>query len=252
MNHVIEAADDPSAIASDERITSLISRIGEADFERFDPPADLWDRIAESIGADAERCDARPSGLGLVVEYCIDGDDIITMVGESWAEFAEENNGPEPAASIGSRTLWSYFGNDEIRDLWRLIVERVRTSQIQLQVPLRCDAPDTRRWFEISVTPESAGTVRFRCVCVHEEARAAVPLLDVAAERDEDAPAVPLCSWCGNGHDGSRWLEIGQLVRESRMLESSQLPPIDYGICPDCRDRMSADLLVADQAADQR
>jgi len=251
MKAMIEAVHSPSGTTSDGRILSLVSGVGAADFERCNPPAGLWDRIAASIRADAEGRDDRSSGLGQVVEYCIDADDIVTTVGEGWTEFAEENNAPELAASVGSRTLWSCFGNDEIRDVWRLIVERVRADDIELQVPLRCDAPDTRRWFEVSVTPKEAGAVLFRSVCVYEESRAAVPLLDCAAERADDVAAVPLCSWCGHGHDGSRWLEIGQLVRESRMLESSSMPAIEYGICPDCREAMSVSMLVAAQSGDR-
>lgn len=241
---MIEAGDDRSGDASHQRIRSLISQIGEPDVARLDAPAGLWDRIAASIRAGDEGPSDHSTGVGLVVEYCIDADDIVTTVGDGWAEFAKENNAPELAASMGSRTLWSCFGSDETRDLWRLVVERVRADHVEVQVPLRCDGPDHRRWFEISVASEESGTVRFRSVCVYEESRAAIALLDQAAERAVDAPAVPLCSWCGNGYDGSRWIEIEQLVRESRMLESPQMPPIDYGICPNCRDRMSISILV--------
>ena len=66
---------------------------------------------------------------------------------------------------------------------------------------------------------------------------------EAGIERDGDRPAVPVCSWCGEGHDGSHWRRIEDVVRDLRLLEDL-LPSIDYGICPTCRDLMSAELLA--------
>lgn len=239
-----ESGDDVDAAAFD-RPASVLSQVDSSDLALVDPPEDLWARIEAAIAAEP---DETSTGAGVVVEYCIDADDRVVAVGEDWATFARDNGAPElddgaPGLddSAADRTIWSYFDNDEVRDVWRLLVEQVRASQGVAQVPLRCDAPHMRRWFEMTVTAGPEGTVDFRSVLVFEEPRATVALLSGDVERDRDRPAVPVCSWCGDGHDGSGWRRIEDLVRELRLLED-RVPAVDYGICPGCRDVMSSDL----------
>lgn len=223
------------------RLTGALSRVDDRDHERTDPPDWLWGRIAASIAAET----GRASAAATAVEYTVDADDVVAAVGADWSAFAADNGAPDLAGPPAGRTLWSYFDGDEVRDLWRLLVERVRTDRRPAHVPLRCDAPGSRRWFEMTVTPGPDDSVHFRCTLVFEEERSAVSLLDPEAPRDPSAPAVPVCSWCGQAYDGSRWLDIESLVRELRLLERP-VPPIDHGICPTCRDLMSTDLLVPD------
>ncbi len=233
---------DDVGIDSDEldRLAVIMSQVDDIDFERVDPPDGLWGRIAASIAAAPDRT---PAGAGTVVEYSISADDMVIAVGEDWPRFARQNNAPELVELSPDRTLWSYFDSDEVRDLWRLLIEQVRVTQARARVPLRCDGADMRRWFEITITPEPDNVVHFRSVLVFEESRSAVAFLSDHAARDSDTPAVPVCSWCGEGHDGSRWRQIEELVRDLRLLEDP-MPSIGYGICPTCRDLMSTDLLM--------
>jgi hypothetical protein len=231
-----------------ERIERILSEIDESDFERIEPPADLWARIRGAITADPALAPKEPpfraAASNAGVEYWIDADDVVTDVGQRWAAFARDNSAPELAVPAPDRTLWSYFDHDEIRELWQLLVSRVRTLRRPATVPLRCDAPHARRWFELTVTPEADGRVHFRSVLAFEEDRPAVRLLDPGCERDDRAEPVQLCSWCGRGRHGDTWLDIEELVRATRLLESESLPPISNGVCGACRDEMSAELLV--------
>ena len=225
-----------------QRLRSLMSTVAAEDFERFDPPADLWDRISASI-ASARTPD-------LVVEYWIDADDVVFASGDGWAEFARNNDGSELVDLAPGRTLWSHFDTDEVRDLWRAVVARVRSQQAVAKVPLRCDAPGMRRWFEMTITPGDNDKVHFSSALVVEEQRPTVSLLETHTERLSTAPAVPVCGWCGQAHDGSSWMTVEDLVRSRRLLEQTAVPPIVYGICPSCRDAMSAELLVPAVALD--
>ena len=226
-----------------DRLDLIISQLDRSDFELLDPPDDLWGRIAASVEVGSE---SRPTGSGTVVEYSIDAEDIVFTTDDGWAAFARDNDVPELVELDPTRTLWSYFDSDEVRDLWRLLVQQVRTKQVPARVPLRCDAPQMRRWFEMTITPAPNGVVHFRSLLVFEQPRPSVPFLDQRTNRDEETPAVPFCSWCAKVHDGSKWEEIEVLARDLRLLED-QTPSITYGICPTCRDLMSADLLVAEQ-----
>lgn len=223
-----------------KRLEHLLGQIDLADGERVEPPPHLWGRIAASLADDVDV----ETGAGTVVEYWIDAEDEVLVVGADWSSFARGNQAPELADTTPDRTLWSYFDGDEVRDLWRLLVARVRATRTAAQVPLRCDAPDMRRWFEVTITPGPDDVLLFRSTLVFEEPREPVELLDAFGRRDPDAAAVPVCSWCGDAHDGDRWRRIEDVVRERRLLEQELLPPICHGVCPTCRELMSSDLLA--------
>ncbi|MFT7473974.1 MAG: hypothetical protein ACI81L_000890 [Verrucomicrobiales bacterium] len=231
------------------RIRRILSEVEEADFERVEPPVDVWEGIEASIRSDPGPLSPkeplyRVYPASTVVEYWIDADDAVTDVGRSWADFAHDNDAPELAVPAPGRALWTYFDNEEIREGWQLLVERVRALQEGAQVPLRCDAPHARRWFDMTITPEPNGRVHFRSVLVFEEARPTVSLLDPHSERDDGLRPVALCSWCGQGQHGSLWLDIEELVQTALLLERVLMPPISHGICGSCRDEISAELLV--------
>ncbi|MDW3212601.1 MAG: hypothetical protein R8G01_01275 [Ilumatobacteraceae bacterium] len=240
--------DATGGASAGDRISSVLSELEEADFELVDPPEDVWAGIEAAITSRPAPSQGESGSLDVrtstVVEYSIDADDIVIAVGRNWADFARDNDAPELAAPPSNRTLWSYIENDEVRELWRLLVARVRASQQQTEVPLRCDAPHARRWLRMSIAPEPDGRVQFRCALVFEEARPPVSLLDGTSERDVDLQPVALCSWCGRVEEGSRWLAIEEFVQVTRSLEGSSLPPLAHGICGSCRDRMAAELLV--------
>lgn len=240
------AAEDGATTA---RIRSILMKFEESDIERLDPPADLWDRIEVSIAADAAALSARQPPFRVVpattvLEYRIDANDYIIDIGRDWADFARNNDAPELAVPAHDRTLWSYFENEEVGDLWRLLVERVRAVRKAAEVPFRCDAPNARRWFDMTITPESAGRVLFRSVLTFEQERSPVALLDRRSQRHDRVDAVPLCGWCGRGQHGALWLELEELLQTTRLLEANLVPPVSHGICPSCREEMSAELLV--------
>jgi hypothetical protein len=237
--------------ASVDRIRRLMSELDESDLERVDPPEGIWERIEASIASiEARRPPSRTEPSPMVVEYRIDADDVLIDVGNGWATFARENGAAELAAPGPDRTLWSFIDRAEITELWQLLVQRVRASQRPAQVPFRCDAPDARRWFDMTVAPEPGGSVHFRSVLVFEERRPPVALLDPHTERDAAVAPLLICSWCGRGHHGAGWLEVEELIRAGRLLEQASMPAVSYGLCAACREAMAADLFVSDLAGD--
>ncbi|MEO8696213.1 MAG: hypothetical protein ABI658_22040 [Acidimicrobiales bacterium] len=238
-----EADDFDIDPAFRDRLARIISQLDATDFERVDPPDALWGRIAAAVTAESARAQTQS---GTVVLYSINADDVVIAVDEGWTAFARDNDAPELVELDPARTLWSYFDNDETRDLWRVLIQQVRAKQAQAHVPLRCDAPHMRRWFEMTITSAPNGAVHFRSLLVFEQPRPSVSLLGRRTERNNETPAIPVCSWCGKAFDGFRWDEIEELARDLRLLEDL-VPSITYGICPTCRDLMSADLLVSEE-----
>jgi len=231
-----------------DRIRLIMSELDESDFELLDPPAAIWERIDASIASEVRQPPSRVAPSPMVVEYRIDADDVLTDVGDGWAEFARENEAAELATPTLDRTLWSYIDRAEIKELWQLLVERVRTVQSEARVPFRCDAPHTRRWFEMTIAAEPDGSVRFRSELTFEEPRPPIALLDPHTARDPDAEPILICTWCGRGEHDAHWLEIEELLRAGRLLERTSMPSISYGICAACREAMAAELLVPGRA----
>ncbi|MCP3856369.1 MAG: hypothetical protein GY698_16765 [Actinomycetia bacterium] len=246
-----------------DRLRRILSEVEKTDFERVEPPTDLWGLIEASVTSDPlvsprgsrtlpKEPPSRDAAASTVVEYWIDADDVVTDVGQSWADFARDSDAPELAVPAPDRSLWSYFGDDAIRELWQLLVERVRGLQTECRVPFRCDAPHVRRWFDMTITPEPNGRAHFRCALVFEESRPPVALLDLHSERDDGLRPVPVCGWCGRGQYDSLWLEIEEVVHAARLLERTSMPPISHGICASCREEMSAELLVPGGAGESQ
>lgn len=239
---------DPADTA---RIRHIMSDLEESDFELHDPPAAIWERIEASVNSQiAKQPPSRDTPPRLIIEYRIDARDVLTDVGEGWAEFARDNGASELAVPAPARTLWSYIDRAEIRELWQLLVQRARALQREVRVPFRCDAPAARRWFEMTITPKPDSSVHFRSVLAFEEARLSVALLELDTERDADAQVIPLCSWCSQALHGTRWTDVEELVQAGRLLERSSMPPISYGICGGCREEMAAELLIPARAGE--
>ena len=225
------------------RLVAALGRLEASDLDRVEPPADLWDRISSTVAAEREvasvdRGSPVAGGAGGVVEYRIDADDVVVSTGGGWASFAEANEAPELSDGADGRTLWSSIGDPDLRDLWRLVVTRVRDGAEPVVVPFRCDGPEARRWFEMTVTPERDGAVSFRSELTFEMPRPEVPALLRDAPRDETLPALEVCCWCADAHDGSEWRPVEVVLARRRLLEATP-PRVVQGICGRCRSRMS-------------
>lgn len=252
LHGLLDAADGPQRAVLQAAIDELDTAIREIrsivfhmDLSRS---SDQIQAVASPRGGEAAGGQARPPRV--VVEYAIDADDVVTAVDHGWTEFARANDAPELAGLAPDRTLWSYIEGDEVRDLWQLLIERVRVEQSSAHVSFRCDSPRRRRWFNMAITPRPDNAVRFRSVLVFEQPRPVVTLLQRHVERDRVAAAVLVCNWCGRGHDGAGWLDLEDLVRESGFTEETPMPSVIHGICPTCRDLMSGELLVPGSTGD--
>lgn len=224
-----------------ERIERILRELDADALDGVDPPDEIWTGIEAALVEERRqrprRAPTRDPRPRLTVDYRIDANDVVFIDG-SW----DTAQVPELAVPVSGRSLWSHMAPDATREIWELLVERVRASGDSRTVPFRCDGPTARRWFEMQVTALPNGGVGFQSTLVFEESRPTMWVLDLHRERDPALASIVLCAWCGCGLDGDTWVELEELVTRRRLLEAEQPPAIESGMCAACRHEMTAEL----------
>lgn len=165
--------------------------------------------------------------------HCVDEDDLIVSVDEPWLAFAHRNDVPELTRdSVVGRPLWDFVEGETTQDLYRTVLEAVRSRGTSVRFPFRCDAPDRLRWMEMVIDSLPEGGVAFRSVLHGEASRNSVILLDLRADRSDDV--VLLCSLCKKVQCGEEWLETSEALEALRLFEAVRLPRLVHTVCPAC------------------
>lgn len=168
--------------------------------------------------------------------YLIDANDRVAWVNDAWRAFAAENGAPRLADGVIGTSLWPYLAGAEAEAMYRVLFDRVREGRT-IVVPYRCDAPARMRRFELVLTPAAAGAVECATHVLGEWARPTVPLLDPAIARTDEF--LHMCGWCKRV-DLGEWVETDEAVRRLGLFEQASMPTITHGICPECTDRVMA------------
>lgn len=176
----------------------------------------------------------------LLSEYHIDDQDRLSFVDEGWRQFARDNNTLELATEdILGKPLWDFITGEQIGRLYRLLLEKVRVSGQPLDIYYRCDAPELRRYLQMTITPLENNYVQFRNWLLHQEKRKPISLLDTSLGRIEEW--VSICSWCKQvklAEDD--WVEIEDAVELLGLFEANVLPQLTHSLCPNCTETQFA------------
>lgn len=157
---------------------------------------------------------------------------------DEWDRFAAANTGERAAAArVLARPLWDFIADATTQTLYQQALKLIRDGRV-LRFSFRCDAPDRRRLFEMTVAPGPDGTIEFRTRTVSDEGRPAVPLLDPAAPRTDEA--VRVCGWCNKVFAAGAWVELEEAVERLRLFECAAVPALTHGVCEPCYEQMTA------------
>ncbi|MEO7272449.1 MAG: hypothetical protein ABIX28_00805 [Vicinamibacterales bacterium] len=177
---------------------------------------------------------SRPGGAtgGQPVTYRIDREDRLIEVCENWRAFALENGGPMPHVDpLLGHTLWNFIADPATVHLYQLMVARIRGGGAAVRFQFRCDSPERRRLMSMEMFGEEEGSVTFRATPIYEEARSRVP----APARLAGAPLLPVCGWCSRFRlADDEWVEPEAAVAALGIFQSSSVPEVTHGMCPDC------------------
>jgi hypothetical protein len=162
--------------------------------------------------------------------FRVDRTDRILEVGGAWDEFARGNDGERAVAHrvIGTRLL-DHISGDVSRMYVRTVFEGVRILGRQVTRSYRCDSPATKRFMEMTVTPEATGglLVEQRLVRAENLVR---PVGIVPGVPGRPGSRVR-CSMCNRLKVGADWREI-----DHPNDDAGTAGPIAvvYGVCSSC------------------
>jgi hypothetical protein len=173
--------------------------------------------------------------------YRIDENDRLTEVDDSWIAFAEQNNASElTAATVRGQKLWQYISDPSTEQLYRHLIDRVRSEKRTIVVPFRCDSPDTRRFMELHLRPLARGGLEIASRIVREEARPTVALLADQGASTLREPLVRMCSWCKKVRVPDGWVEIEQAIAILGLFTDDAVPGLTHGMCEPCHESLFA------------
>jgi hypothetical protein len=164
----------------------------------------------------------------------VDAHDTITSVSPSWLAFARENGAPELTdEAVRGHSLWDFVNGAETIELYQRILQRVRTSSLQIVVPFRCDSPTLRRFMRLEITCLPEGSVQLDGLMERAEPTERLNLLDVRFPRSCDM--LTLCSCCKRALvEPHGWLEIEDAAVRLHLLEEERSPQLCHSVCADC------------------
>lgn len=168
------------------------------------------------------------------LSYAIDDQDRLIRVDEGFYRFAEENGWQSAGDALG-RSLWDFVAGDDVLRLQRLLLRRVRDGAGPLELPFRCDSPETRREMDIRIAADRAGRVVLFSATLRnvEDREEPQPLLSARARRGS-GDFLPMCAWCDRFLVEGRWVEVEVAARQLELFRRAEMPPLDHSVCQRC------------------
>ncbi len=170
--------------------------------------------------------------------YRVDAQDRIIYANAAWRAFAKRNGASRLCEEVIGSSLWAHLHGKEVRDLYRLLVDRVRQDRRTRTFPFRCDSPTIRREMEMSICALRGRAVEFRCRLVCEQPRDYVSILDDNARRSRQW--IVVCAWCRKVKS-PKWVDLAEAITLSRLFNHGLPPQISHGICQGCKRRVLAE-----------
>lgn len=168
------------------------------------------------------------------ITYHVNKDDQIIFISDEWQTFADENKAHDLTNShVGNHSIYDFICNGETRHIYESVFSRCRVAKKTILIHFRCDAPDTRRFMEMTLSPLPDGGISIESCILREEKRATVNLLDRDTVRTNEI--LTLCSWCKKVRlEDQTWVEVEEAVENLKLFDKTELPRLSHGACDIC------------------
>jgi hypothetical protein len=139
------------------------------------------------------------------------------------------------------KSLFEFVTGSGNQSVFEAIVDKLRKNGRPFSFPIRCDAPDTRRYLDIRLHPALNGSIIFESHVLKEEKRAPMEILN--PDRPKSKEQVVICGWCKKLRlPQENWVEIEDAVNAGLLDTSGLLPDVSHGMCVACYDKTMQDL----------
>jgi hypothetical protein len=170
--------------------------------------------------------------------YRVDARGRLASVNDSWISFACENGWPISRAEVVGRPLMSFIADEHLRYLYGLLMARLRNGHGPIRFCYRCDAPDCRRFMEMTMLHDTAqNEIELQSRVLYIERRTAQELL--RPDHAVNELRVDLCSCCKRIAVEQDWVEVEDAVMRLRLFDSDRLPRTRHCVCPECSRQLS-------------
>lgn len=175
--------------------------------------------------------------------YGIDDKDRIYYVNDEWVRFARANQWLiHNFKDILGSNFWEFISDNNVAQLYRDIVQKVRNTRKSIQLYYRCDSPVKKRFHKMTILAAKNYQIEFINETLAEIPVRFNPLLDVYAERNENI--LHVCSWCKAVYVDHDWVEIEEAVNRLGIFnhQAGGTPRISHGMCEACFDQVNAEI----------
>ncbi|MGM0596984.1 MAG: hypothetical protein ACQES9_08105 [Myxococcota bacterium] len=167
--------------------------------------------------------------------YHLDQDNNLCWFSDNWNKFALENKGGEEvlAENLKGKSLWSQIKDDETRQIYLDLVNKVRKTGNSLSVNAYCDSPELKRKLKIIISPLADNGIRFESRFIKLTPRKRLAILDVDVPRNEEF--IKICSFCKNIEvQSEQWKTTEEAIDHLDLFKQEILPQLTHTICPTC------------------
>jgi hypothetical protein len=171
--------------------------------------------------------------------FRVDARDRITDFDDEWAAFACENGSADLPGCVVGTSLWAYIAGNEVAEVYRILMARVRSGGRALTFGYRCDSPSQRRHMEMTIAPSGEGGLEFRSRILRIEERDPVT---IGVEPGSKLPDVTLCAWCKRVRLDGDWVEIEDAIRSFGDVDTLAVRRITHVACGPCYERLLGEI----------
>ncbi len=155
---------------------------------------------------------------------------------EWYVRSLEGSRTDETERALVGQTIFSIISDSTLRELLRVIFQKVYERNKFVYLNYRCDTPELRRFCTMRVerrrTDEGMRiVVENRTILA--QPRVAMRVLDGRQIRSEERLA--MCSWCKKIQwTEEEWVEVEVAMERGGLMKCVRLPTLTHGMCPAC------------------
>ena len=177
--------------------------------------------------------------IGDTYDYAIDRSNVIESVSDAWLDFAQKNGAPElTREKVIGRSLWEFVSSSDTLSFYHALFHRVRSKDIEVDIPFRCDSPDLLRFMVLNLRPGPNSGLKLSGRLLREEKRTHVPLINEFIGAGEQR--FVMCSLCKRVNAFGSWLEPEEAVKRFHVFETVHAADVQHGMCDQCQELASA------------